>query len=320
MSKSSSPKRPSRSITGLTLAAFSLVGISPQARGSSASYSSVGSTGSSGTGTSSLLLTTSVFTVLPMTTTVGVIVLIVVIINNQNEKMREQQRQYQEQQKEDQKDEQADASRTRALMDSGLVTARGDLGLSLSLLARSPSAFDQLSDEVERGQGPALSELARATGLPPEALAGHHRATAGAVGPAVDQDSAERFVLDMLVRMAPSLELHEDQAAAFLWQLAQEQAVDPAAGTAHAWMERWMGVPLESVVEATAEALAPLSSDPAALRASLYADPDAALDTIALAIDARNRAEVDARIAELIQLALPWIPGELTGSALKIAG
>ncbi len=56
-------------------------------------------------------------------------------------------------------DDLARKGRTRLLVDSGLLVARGNLGSEVAFLLDSPAAFDQPDDEMKRGHGPALDGL-----------------------------------------------------------------------------------------------------------------------------------------------------------------
>lgn len=200
---------------------------------------------------------------------------------------------------------------TRALLDAGMLTVRGDLGTELALLVQSPQAHDQLSTELARGSGPGLDALVRTTGIPPEELARHWQASAEATGLIASSDDAMRFTMDFTVRLAEQLSVQSDVQSALLWQLQRER-LDPSfpqSAPAHEWLANWLGVPLKGAVQATEGVLRELDGrSEADQRAKLGTEAERYLAAIARHVSTHHFAEVSAKIDALIAQSEAWLP------------
>lgn len=202
------------------------------------------------------------------------------------------------------------------LLEAGLLTTRQDLGMAAGLLVHSPAAMDQLNLDVARGNGPGLDALVRATGLPGSTVAKHWSDAATAAGPVVTEDAARKLVVDFVARVAPELPLPEIQASNLLMELMQERERPdfPAKAPAHAWVARWMGVPVQAVVDATATAFAPVEGASALdTRVAISTDPGAFLDALAGAVEESHGAQVDRRIKRLTSQAQVWMTPQSAG-------
>ncbi len=202
--------------------------------------------------------------------------------------------------------------RGRDLLDAGLHTARQDLGMAAGLLVHSPAALDQLQLDVARGHGPGLDTLVRATGLPGSTVAKHWSEAALQAGPIADDAAATRLVVDFVARIGPELPLPEIQASNLLMELLQERERPdfPATAPAHAWVARWMGVPVAAVTDATATAFAPLQTASAVdTRVAISTDPGGYLDVLTGAVEASHGAQLDRRIKRLTSQAQVWMTG-----------
>ena len=312
MSEETAPRHGSRG--WLALMGFSLATAAPgeaRASGTSPGSSSTSSGSLTASTGSSATVTTLLYTGLTLTTVVGVTVLIVIVtkmlIDASNDNNSSNQA----------------GAKTKALMDAGLLAARGDLGLELGLIVESPAAFDQLDDEFERGDGPAVQALVRATGIPADTLRAHWDAATEARGPVESEADATRLVVDLLVRMAPDLAGSEAQTAAWLWQLARESAgaTDPASPHARAWAARWLGVPEESVEAAADVAFAELQGlSEREQRVAIMTDPERFMWIMGAELQRDHAEVVDKRIAELFEHLRPWLPESMADqSALLLA-
>ncbi len=210
--------------------------------------------------------------------------------------------------------EPAPGSVARTLIDTALITSRGDLALQLELLSESPSAFARASDELAERKGPAVDALVQATGLPVETLASHWYAATRAHGPVTDEAGAQKVVAGFLARMAPELAVERGQAAELAWKLERERTAVgfPAEARTHLWLAEWMGVPVDAVAKAGEAAAAGLGAEGDA-RARIYAEPERYLDALAVALEATHKAELDQRTASLVEQGQLALPPEVSG-------
>lgn len=199
-------------------------------------------------------------------------------------------------------------SKARALLDIGLIADRQDLAMLSSLLVRSSSAFDQMDLDAARGHGPGLEAFARATGAPVDRVSDRWRASRAALGAPADDAAAARFVADFLARLAPEVRVEPTQAANLIWRLVREPSAASDDASAHARVARWLGVPTEAVVAASAfEGLDDRT------RAEIRRDPGAWLDVVAARVEAAHPVEVEARLSSVAAAARPWMPAWTVG-------
>lgn len=253
---------------------------------------------SAGPGTLALVSTTTGLT----TTTAGIVALVVLLVragDRSHDATTEPKR----------------GVLARSMMDSALLSGRGDLGLQLTLLAESPSAFGQFDAEVDRGEGAGLAAMVHATRLPPQRVAIHWRAARAASGPVDSELAATGTVLRFAQRAAPELEIEIAARAELAWALLREQATGETTqlGSAHLWMADWLGVSSEIVADVTARSPIVASDDQ---RAQVYADPDRVLDAIAAEVEREHRPQIEARLAELLSECRRGLPAELADLAL----
>ena len=199
-----------------------------------------------------------------------------------------------------------DGKLARGLIESGLLNARGDLGMELSLIVESPTAFEQVAQDMAEGNGAALNSLTRTTNIPQSELISMWQQTSQTVGPVEDEASATKFMMNFLLRMGHDLEVEQNQLADFSWQLIVEQTspVSPENAHAHKWLADWMGLPLESVLAASQKRLAQ-QSDGSDLRADIQQDPEAFLSALSQELEAQHpeliRSRVDTLVSEFSQ-------------------
>jgi len=106
--------------------------------------------------------------------------------------------------------------------------------------------------------------------------------------------------------VGPDLEVSQDVAAGFAWQLVREQTGGQTLDDArtHQWLAQWLGVDLEATVSACSTAQGQLAiQDAAVLREQIYSDPKPFLDAFAIALEAEHGEAVQRRILELAQMA-----------------
>lgn len=289
------PKKPSRTIAGVTLVAFSLsttraraaYGVDPLSSSSGTSESSSGSTDGSAEGSTEGALTGTVASSLGTVAVAAIIVVVVVAARRSPADTPGGG------------DPDAD---TRLLLEVGLLSARRDLGTAVRLLVTSPAALDQVSLDVARGHGPALEALMRATGLSAPRVA-EAWAAAAATGPTGDRASAERQVVAFIARLAPDLRAPDGAVGQLVLELLEERERPdfPADAPTHAWVARWLGVSPETVHAATGDALAELEGGTArAVRVATESDGRRLLGGIAAGVAARQPAEVQARLDTLV--------------------
>lgn len=206
---------------------------------------------------------------------------------------------------------------TRSLIDSAVVSTEGDLGVQIQLLSESPTAFAQLDREMATGVGPALDAMVRATKLPAEELAKCWSAARATVGVVESPEQAASVVTHFLVQISPELKVGREPSADLAWQLVRERSAPnyPEDARTHVWLAEWLGVPVEAVGEASEQALASLPTlvgqEP---RVFLYANPDAYLDAFSASLESKHKAEVDARVATLMQDTAERLPEDLRQS------
>ena len=206
-----------------------------------------------------------------------------------------------------------EGEKTERLLEAGLLQVRGDLGASLTVLVESPAALDQLSDEFERGTGPAIDALVRATGLAAPVLKERWDATVAEHGPAESQEAASQLVVDWLLRLAPDLQPTDEQKVRLLWQLARERQgnVDPNVPQVHRWIADWLEVPQETVWTASGVAFSEIEGmSEERQREALAESPDTFLRELCAAIELRSEDMIDARIAALVQDLMEVLPPE----------
>jgi hypothetical protein len=201
--------------------------------------------------------------------------------------------------------------RARALLDSGIIDTRSNLGVELGVVMTNPDTFEQMNSNVADGRGPTLAALSEAASLPPDVVARHWRDTHIAFGSVETETDADRFAKLFMSRLARDLTVEPTLASGLLWELARERAQPnfPAEADTHRWLAAWMDIPLWSAVLATDFGFANngdrLQTD---LRSQIYADPTTYLDRISTDIGIRHPKEVDRRVRGLVAGMRPWWP------------
>jgi hypothetical protein len=195
---------------------------------------------------------------------------------------------------------------TRSVVDAGLLSSHTDLGLQLSMLTESPTAFAQLSYELLQGKGASVDNMTRATGLSVEFLQNAWTQSLAPVGVVDSQEEAQAVVVGFMEACAPKLQVDRQLLASFAWQLAREQSFPSNNNASQLWLSAWLGVPVSAIQQATAAALPTGTTD---LRASIYADPDAFLNRLSAKLEAEHSEEIHARIEQLKAAAQQSAPG-----------
>lgn len=198
----------------------------------------------------------------------------------------------------------------RLLLDAGILTHRTDLATEMAVLIESPAAHDQLSDEVIRGDGPALRSLAAAAGTSVDAIRTEWLAATEASGLVTDQRAAARLTLDFMAGLAPELRANEATQSDLLWELQRERvrSAFPSDAPVHDWVATWLGVPRGEVDAATAQVF---EGEKAVTRAEVYADPEPLMTTLTGTISDRNPGAVGKRIVDMVDRIEGWLPEQL---------
>jgi hypothetical protein len=213
---------------------------------------------------------------LPLLTTAGAIVGVVLYVKS----------------KEEPEDEEGD--KTARLMDLGLVHNYTELPMQFELLINSPGAFAQMNQESAQGVGPMTVALAQATNLSePQVQALWQKALSQVEleGQATD---GRRVVNAFAVELAPVLEISSELRAERAWKMARERQDPgfPATAIEHQSLANWLGVPVETVLDASEKTFGDVDS---AVREQIYANPVASQHTLARHIEAKSGALIDAR-------------------------
>lgn len=181
-------------------------------------------------------------------------------------------------------------SEAAALFEAGLIAARRDLALQLSLLANSPAQLDRLRVAAETGRGPALQSLARTADLPLETVAAavmrRWRATQSA-------EDAARVVMGILTDLAPDLKVDDVFTADVLWALREERSLPVGSRPTHARVATFMGVPAATVSATVDQQLG------TALRAEIYRSASETADALADALYEASPGPIDRRVTDL---------------------
>ncbi len=279
--------RPARHLAVLALAGFSLGGASSRSARASSD-------------TASCTLTT-----------VGGIAGIVILVRKLQREGEEV-----EEVEEEEEEEQAEAapsdwsgSLTHDLLWSGLLTQRGDLGLQVMLLGESPGAVAQLSDELGRGEGPALAALVDASGLPPAKLHLHWLEVFDPDRAPTSQSEAIALLAAFLVRVTPELAVDPQLLADYVWSLALELDATDGAGPTESWTARWLGVPTAAVRAASAAVFADIPGGSEGARQEHVQQNSAEyLVRIAWQLQWFHGDLVQLRVAQLFRQMGPWLP------------
>jgi hypothetical protein len=191
---------------------------------------------------------------------------------------------------------------TRRMVDVALLAMHSDLGMQADLLRTSPTAFRQLSSEMEQGGGPAVDALQRATGLPQERLVATWAHTLADTGPVRSEEAAAQMVQNFMRRIGPELTVSTDVAAEFAWQLIREQSdssLQPS-GRTHAWIADWLGVDEAEIAEACVLARQQVALESNSdTRQQLYQEPAPFLDAFATTLEAEHGEQIRKRLDEI---------------------
>lgn len=109
------------------------------------------------------------------------------------------------------------SERARALLDSGIIDTRSNLGVEVGLVMSDPDSFERMSGDVASGNGTPLSAIAEAANLSPSVVGRHWRDTRAAFGDGSTEQDAFRFSLLFMARLARDLTVDPDLAASLLW-------------------------------------------------------------------------------------------------------
>jgi hypothetical protein len=191
-------------------------------------------------------------------------------------------------------------SRTRAVVDAGLLSAQSDLGLQLALLSESPVGWNRAALEVAAGGGATLDALSATTGLSTEALCAAWTASAPQDG-VHSSDDATRAVRAFVEHAGRDMRPSPEVQAELAWKLAREAQGPEGSEPTSTMIAAWLGVPQDAVIAAAADATAALAATPQSdLRGAVYADPDAFLDALSRSLEQSQAAAIDATIDRLL--------------------
>jgi hypothetical protein len=204
----------------------------------------------------------------------------------------------------------------RTLLYGELIGTQRDLGLTLNLLARSPTSLDILEAEAAAGDGPLLESLSTALQQPRQDLAQGLQTVLANHGPPLSQADANLFVIRLLNASVDDLELDPAAASDAMWRLDRERAHPdfPAHAPLHHRLARAMGVPVDAVVVAVTDTLelaaaAALGArSGGSVRATVAEQPMVYLDLLSDRIELADDALVRARYGELVKVAQTWDP------------
>lgn len=219
---------------------------------------------------------------LPLLTTAGAVVGVVLYVKSKEEP-------------EDEKE----GDKTARLMDLGLVNTYTELPMQFELLMNSPGAFAQMNQESAQGVGPMTVAMAQSTNLSePQVRALWQKALSQVEleGQAVD---ARRVVNAFAVELAPVLEIPTELRAERAWKMARERQDPgfPATAVEHQSLAYWLGVPVETVLDASEKTFGDVDSQ---VREQIYANPIASQHTLAQHIEAKSGELIDARTQALV--------------------
>jgi hypothetical protein len=221
---------------------------------------------------------------LPLVTTAGAVAVVVILVK-----------------KKDEDSEEESGDKTARLMDLGLVNGHTELPMQFEQLINSPGAFAQMNQESAHGVGPMTLGLAQSTNLSESQVQVLWQKALSQVelqGPASD---ARQVVDAVAAELVPVLEISPELRAERAWKLARERQDPGFPGNAieHQGLAQWLGVPLQSVLDASEQTFGDVDSQ---VREQIYANPTATQHTLAKHIEAASSAEIDARNDALIDL------------------
>lgn len=193
-----------------------------------------------------------------------------------------------------------EGGKTARLMDVGLINGYTELPMQFELLMNSPGAYAQMNQESAQGVGPMTVALAQACNL----SEGQTQALWQTALDKAERDGAStdarRVVNAFAAELAPVMEVAPELRAERTWKLARERQDPgfPATAVEHQNLALWLGVPMESVVQASEQTFG--AQVDAEMREQIYANPSASQLTLAKHIEARSGAEIDARVDALV--------------------
>jgi hypothetical protein len=121
-------------------------------------------------------------------------------------------------------------------------------------------------------------------------------------------------VADFVARIAGDIAVSPELASDLVWRLAVERFdhADTDAVPTHSWVARWLGVPVEAVLDASAAALTQLEGlADGARRDRIRADPNRYLLLLTVHVESAHADAVEARVRTLLRNFGPWIPPHL---------
>lgn len=199
----------------------------------------------------------------------------------------------------DKEEEEEEGDKTARLMDLGLINAHTELPMQFELLMNSPGAFAQMNQESAQGVGPMTVALAQASNITETQAQELWQRALSQVRLSGDSVDARRVVFAYAGELAPVMQVSPELRAERAWKLARERQDPgfPATAIEHQSLAHWLGVPVESVLEASEQTFGDVDS---AVREQIYANPSATQHTLAQHIEAKSGAQIDARTQALV--------------------
>jgi len=289
--------------------------------GSTDQGSSDGSLGDSSAGSADGSVDSSELasTITVVSTVAAVVVLIVILVKKKKKKEAQRKKKKRNQRRRHAEGSDGDGL-GRALLYGELARSRRDLGLTLNLLARSPSALGTLEAEARQGAGPLLAGLSATLQVPEAELAPALASTFATWGQPADQDAANLLVVRLLESAVEDFDADPAAAADALWRLDLEQARPdfPAHAPQHARFAAALGVPVDALAVAARAVLdqAAATAPGGSTRAALAAEPLAWVDRLADTVERGHTDAVEGRYGELVAVARAWDPTDQLGLGL----
>lgn len=218
----------------------------------------------------------------PLLTTAGAVVGVVLLVKSKEEP-----------------EEEEEGDKTARLMDLGLINGYTELPMQFERLMNSPGAFAQMNQESAQGVGPMTVALAQSTNLSEPQVQALWQKALSQVELQGQASDARMVVNAFASELAPVMEISSELRAERAWKMARERQDPgfPATAVEHQNLALWLGVPVESVLEASEQTFGDVDS---AVREQIYANPSATQHTLAQHIEAKSGAQIDARTQALV--------------------
>ena len=199
----------------------------------------------------------------------------------------------------EEEEEDKEGDKTARLMDLGLINAHTELPMQFELLMNSPGAFAQMNQESAQGVGPMTVALAQASNITETQAQELWQRALSQVRLSGDSVDARRVVFAYAGELAPVMQVSPELRAERTWKLARERQDPgfPATAIEHQSLAHWLGVPVESVLDASEQTFGQVDSQ---AREQIYANPSDTQHTLARHIEAKSGAQIDARTDALV--------------------